>query len=286
MLLAAGSQFAFSAGAEPNETATETISEGAANSDFDAQPPVLPDKDSIEYWVVRSEAVTELVPFLTQKRSDIKKKRQFLADYLVRIDKAADFAALNMPVKYDAQLYAEILQIGEAFEQMNVEVPKERPSWDSIVEIAMQHVLFEGYYPTDVEEGAEKTMYIDICRKKEEYGQKVRQDIRSLLDQSAKVWAYLKQIDELDNFKAYAADIILAQKAEKAQKKAQYTEMHQQDVIAREQERQERKFEDAEARAEFRSGRRERAYEDRQSRLQYRQTLLDERYTNSRAYWY
>jgi hypothetical protein len=251
-----------------------------------AQEPVLPEKGSTEYWIVRSEAISEFIPLLTQKRTEIKKKRQMLADYLLKIDKADEFAARQMPVTYDAKVYAEILQIGEAFSQMNVEVPKERPSWDALVEIAMKYIVYEGYSPTEVEEGEEAAMYIDICRKKEEYGQKVRQDIRSLMDQTAKIWVYLDSIGELDKFKAHAADIVLSQKAAKAQEKAMYEQTHREEVIARARDKEEREFETAEARAEWRSGRSERVYESRQDQLQYRQSRLDERFVNSRAYYY
>ena len=97
---------------------------------------------------------------------------------------------------------------------MNIDVPKERPSWDQLVEIAMQHALYEGFWPTDVD-ADELQDYIDICKKKEEYGQKVRNDLRKNLDQCAKMWVYLDQIKKLGEFKASAADVILEKKAAK-----------------------------------------------------------------------
>jgi hypothetical protein len=223
---------------------------------------------------------------LTKKRTEIKKKQQMLADFLLKIDKADEFAARQMPVVYDGKVYAEILQIGQAFEQMNVQPPKERPSWDTLVEIAMKYIVYEGYWPTEIEEGDDAAMYIDICRKKEEYGQKVRQDIRTVLDQCAKMWVYLDSIGQLSEFKMHVADVVLSQKAAKAQEKAMYEESHRQEVIARAREKEEREFETAEARAEWRSGRSERVYESRQDQLQYRQSRLDERFVNSRAYYY
>lgn len=251
-----------------------------------AEEPVLPEKNSTEYWVVRSVAMTEFIPLLTKKRTELKKKAQLLADYLVKIGKADEFAALKMPVTYDAKVYTDILQIGEAFAQMNMEMPKERPSWDVLVEIAMKYVIYEGYWPTDVEEGEDAILYIEMCRKKEEYGQKVRKDIRVMLDQAAKVWFYLDSIGQLKNFKAYAADLILRQKTGKAREKAIYAQAHQEETIAQTRARQQRKFEDAEDRASFRSNRRERTYESYQDHLLYRQSRLDERFVNSRAYYY
>ena len=248
--------------------------------------PTLPEKNTAEYWVVRSQTMTELIPFLTKKRTEIKKKRLLLADYLLKIDKADDFADRKMPIAYDPRVYAEILQIGEAFEKMNVEIPKERPSWEALVEFAMQHVIFEGYWPTDIEEGSETELYIAICKKKEEYGNKVRGDLRSLMDQSARMWVYLEQIKELGAFKAYVADLILEQEATKAKEKAMYTEKRRQEVIARTAEKEQQEFDDAQARAQFQSSRRSRYYGTRQSVLTYRQSRLDERFTNSRAYYY
>jgi hypothetical protein len=251
-----------------------------------AQELVLPPKDSTQYWVIRSEAISEFVPLLTKKRTEVKMKLQLLADYLLKIDKASEFAGRNMPVTFDAKVYLDILQMGEGLRQMNMELPKERPSWDALVEVVMKYVLYDGYLPTDVEEGDDAAVYIEACKKKEEYGQKVRQDIRTVLDQAAKIWVYLDSIKELDNFKAYAADLILEKKAAKAQEKAMYTEAHRQEVLAQAKEKQQREFETAESRAEWRSGRRERAYDSYQDNLQYRQSRLDERFVNSRAYYY
>ena len=248
--------------------------------------PALLEEGSTEYWVVRSQAMTEFIPFLTKKRTEVKKTRLLLAEYLLKIGKADEFASRNMPVAYDAEIYADILRIRGAFEAMNMEIPKERPSWNSLVEIVMQHIVFEGYWPTDIEEGAEAEQYIALCKKKEEYGQKVRNDAKSVLDQTAKMWVYLVQIEKLGDFKAYSADLILEAKAARAKEKAMYVEKHRQEAFARTAEKKQQKFDDAQARAQFKSSRRSRAYESRQDRLRYRQSRLDERFVNSRAYYY
>ena len=39
-----------------------------------------PPQDSALYWNIRSEAVSELIPFLTSKRAEMKQKMEFLAD--------------------------------------------------------------------------------------------------------------------------------------------------------------------------------------------------------------
>lgn len=268
---------------DPNTAAKEPAREMAEETAA-AEEPALPSKDSTEYWVIRSEAMNDFIPLLTKKRTEIKMKRQLLADYLLKVGKADEFADRQMPVTYDAKVYADIMQIGEAFRQRNMELPKERPSWDALVEIVMTFIVVDGYWPADVEKGDDAAMYIELCKKKEEYGQKVRKDIRSVLDQAAKAWVYLDSIGELDNFKAYAADVIVAQKTAKAQEKAMYAQAHQEEIIAQARAKEQRKFETAEARAEWRSGRSTRAYETTQDIMLYRQTRLDERFVNAGGY--
>lgn len=246
----------------------------------------LPAKDTPEYWNVRSEAITELLPFLTKKRSDVKKLSKVLADYILKNNLGADFSAQNIPVTYDSEIYAEILQIGPGLKDMNIPAPKSRPSWDEIMEIAMKHVIFEGYLPTAIEEGDDLKAFVDMCKKKEEYGQKVRQDGRTTLDQCARVWVFLKSINKKDEFKAYYADLKMEQKAQMtAQQKAmlEQRQMERRDRVAEQEQQQ---FDNKMDRAQFRSSRKERMYNSYQDQLLYRQSRLDERYTNSRAYYY
>lgn len=271
--------------AQDTTNGTSTEPKGQDGKEIETAP-ALPGENTTEYWVVRSQAMTEFIPFLSKKRTEIKKKRLLLADYLLKIGKANDFADRNMPVTYDSKIYFDILQIGAGFKEMNVEYPKERPSWDALVQIAMQYITFEGYLPTDVEEGSEAEQYIAICKKKEEYGKKVRKDIRSILDQSAKMWVYLGQIGKLDEFKVYTVDLVLKQKAAKTKERAVRVEQHRQEVSARAAEKKQREFDDAQSRARYKSSQRGRSYESRQDRLRYRQSRLDERFTNSRAYYY
>jgi len=267
---------------EPNEPAPAAI--GAASSVETAQP-ALPEKGTTEYWVIRSEAIQEFIPFLTKKRSEMKTRLKMLADYLVEIGKASEFAEQNMAITYDPAVYAEILRIGPGLQKMNVEAPKERPSWDQLVEIAMQHVLFEGYLPIEVED-SEKTQYTEACKKKEEYGQKVRGDLRTIMDQCARMWVYLDRIGQLGTFKAREADVYLQQKADVASERAMAMEEKQQASLARAEDRRQSEYEQDMARREFSASSRERHYQSRQDNLLYRQTRLDERYANSRAYYY
>lgn len=269
--------------ADTNEPAA--LSQNAVSPDEQISEPVLPQKDTTEYWVVRTEAVQEFIPFLTKKRSEMKIRQKMLADYLLEIGKASEFADQKSPIAYDPKVYAEILRIGPGLQKMNVEAPQERPTWDQLVEIAMQHVLFEGYLPVDVEE-TEREQFIAACKKKEEYGQKVRADVRTIMDQCARMWVYLDQIGRLGDFKSQEVDVALQQKADVAARRAAMMQEKQQASLARAEDRRQQEYEEKMARREFSSSRRERYYQSRQDQLLYRQSRLDERYANSRAYYY
>lgn len=254
---------------------------------FDANTPPdaemtnlpLPSEDSIEYWVLRSDAVQEFIPLLTKKRSEIKTRTKMLTDYLLQIGKAAEFADQNTSVPHDPKVYAKIFRTGPGLQKVNAELPKERPTWDQLVEIAMQHVLFEGYLPTDVEP-SETQQYIAACKKKEEYGQKVRADVRQIMDQCAAMWVYLDQIGQLGAFKAYEADVALRQEADTAAQRQAAMQQKRLASMQRAEDRRQREYEQRMARREFSSSLRELDYYYRQAELLYRQSRLDERFVN------
>lgn len=290
LLIAAG---LYAESNDPNRSDPNSIDPGAvpqavqvqAEAGTEGPEPELPEKDSKEYWVVRSQAMQEFIPFLTKKRAEIKSRQKMIADYLLEIGRAEEFAAQDIPVTYDPQVYAEILKIGQGLEQLNVQLPSQRPSWDDLVEIAMKHVVFEGYAPAEIEDG-ELQQYIDMCKKKEEFGQKVRSEGRTIMDQCAKMWVYLDRIGQLGAFKSHEADIALQRKADIAEQRAALMEEKQQAAFARSQDRKQQEYEEQMARQEFRSTRYQRGYESRYNQQLYRQSRLDERYTNSRAYYY
>ena len=244
----------------------------------------LPPKGGAEYWNVRSEAISEFLPLLTKKRTEMKKNQQLLADYLLGIGKASEFASKNVPVPTDPDIYFEILQIHQALPSLDTSKITKRPSWDELMELVMGHVLTEGYLPTDVEEGDDLAQYIQVCKKKEEYGQKVRQEMRLALDQCARIWVYLDSIDQKDKFKAHYADLKLAQKSQKDAQKEEMLDLKRQTTIARAQQQEQQKASDAMAREQFQSGKKQSAYDDRQARLQHSQSMLDQRFVNGGGY--
>lgn len=239
----------------------------------------MPEKGTPEYWNLRSEAIGELLPLLTKKRSEVKTTKQMLAEYLVKIGKASEFAGQNIPVPTDPNVFIDILQLRQMFPDMKVPNAK-RPTWDELMSVVMRHVLVEGYLPTTVEQGDELNEFTTMCRKKEEYGQKVRQELRSNVDQCARMWVYLDSIKKLDEFKSAYAGLKLQQKLAKDQEKQMYIEQNRQAAAERAQTQKETDFQDALSRGSFQSGIRETRYQDRRDNLEYRQSLLDERFVN------
>ncbi|MEN8128342.1 MAG: hypothetical protein ABFR90_11150 [Planctomycetota bacterium] len=251
-----------------------------AQEDANLQDIELPAKDSPEYWVVRSEAMGELTPLLTKKRADMKQKRQMLADYLLKIGKAEAMAAAEIEVPDDPALYAKALGVDEGLEQRDVTLPEKTPTWDELAEFSMQFVIYEGYRPMQLDGVEDIRSFIELCEKKEAYAKKVRKEMRSYVKDCLKMWIYLGTIDQQAACKKWAAQMKVDAEKSKNAERAMIAEERRLTAMERKEAEKERKFQDAQDRASFRSSRRERHYQSRDDRLQYRQTRMDERYTN------
>lgn len=240
----------------------------------------LPEKGSPEYWVVRSEAIGEFTPLLTKKRAEMKKKRQMLADYLLKIGKGEEMASANIVVPDDPKLYAKALGLFEEYEQRDIALPKRLPTWEESAQFSMRFVLHEGYRPMHLD-GVEDTQgFAEVCKKKEQYAQKVRKEMRGYVKDCLKMWIYLGTIDQQSAAKEWAVQMKLDAEKSRNAERAMLAEEHRMAAAERKAAEKERKFEDAQDRASFRSTRRSRVYQSRDDRLRYRQTRLDERYTN------
>lgn len=240
----------------------------------------LPEKDTPEYWVVRSEAMGELTPLLTKKRAEMKKKRQLLADYLLKIGKAEEMAAADIKVPDDPALYAKALGVDQGLKDLDVSMPKKLPTWEELAQFSMRFVLHEGYLPMQFDSPEDAAGFADVCRKKEEYAQKVRKEMRGYVKDALKMWTYLGTIGEQAAAKEWAVGMKLEAEKMKNAERAMIADERRMAATDRREEEKERKFQDAQDRASFRSSRRERSYQSRNDRLQYQQTLLNDRYTN------
>ncbi|MHC5156529.1 MAG: hypothetical protein ACYSOZ_00320 [Planctomycetota bacterium] len=240
----------------------------------------LPEKGTPDYWVVRSDAVTELTRLLTSKRAEMKKKRMMLADYLTKIGKAGEMASQTIEVPEDPALYAKAMGLTESFEERDIPLPKKLPTWEESAEFAMRFIIFEGHVPMEFDGTEDIQSFADVCMKKEAYAQKVRREMRAYVKDCLKMWTYLGTIGEQGACKEWAVQMKLDAEKSKNAERAMMAEQRRMASAERREAEKERKFQDAQDRASFRSSRRERGYQSRQDRLQYQQTLLNERYTN------
>lgn len=250
----------------------------AEQSRFDAIE--LPAKDSPEYWVVRSDAITELTPVLTKKRAEMKQKRQMLADYLLQIGKGDEMASQNIEVPDDPKLYFEAMGIQDTLEQKEVSVPKKLPTWEETAEFAMRFIIDEGYVPMDFDGVEDLAHFVEMTKKKEQYAQKVRKEMRAYVKDCLKMWIYLGNIGEQAKCKEWAVQMKIDAATAKNAERAMVAEDRRMAALERREADAQRKFDDAQDRASYSSQTRERRYTGRQDRLQYQQTLLNERYTN------
>jgi hypothetical protein len=219
----------------------------------------LPPKDSATYWVVRSQTMTELIPFLTKKRSEFKGHFKMITQYLDKIGKGEDFLKSGIKAPNTPAVYAEALGISDEIAERNVKLPDKPLTWDQVVEFGMGHVIYEGYMPTDVSGEEELEMIKKICKQKEKYGQKVRKEMREDVKRCLNIWTYLGTINKQEEARVYA--FMEKDRLEKARR-----------------EELNRRREDS---AEISRQRRE---AEKRNAWQRRQNLLNDRY--NRSYYY
>ncbi|MDH3946947.1 MAG: hypothetical protein OET45_09760, partial [Chromatiales bacterium] len=206
------------ASTEPATKEEPTAEVEPADDEIKFEDIQLPEKDSPEYWVVRSEAMGELTPLLTKKRAEMKKKRQLLADYLLKIGKAEDMAAANVQVPDDPALYAKALGVDQDLKDLNA-MPKKRPTWEELAQFSMRFVLHEGYRPMQFDSVEDAAGFAEVCRKKEQYARKVRKEMLSYVEDLLKMWTYLGTIGEQSAAKEWAVGMKLdAEKMKNAER--------------------------------------------------------------------
>jgi hypothetical protein len=241
----------------------------------------LPPKESPDYWVIRSDAVTELTRLLTSKRAEMKQIRQMLADYLLKIGKAEEMASKNIEVPDDPKLYFEALGLEHLYKDKDLDAPLKTPTWEALAEFAMRFIIYEGHVPMQFDGPEDVASYIQVAKKKEQYAQKVRREMRGYVKDSLEIWIYLGQIGQQAAFEEWEVQMKVDSEKAKSAEHAALAEQRRMVALDRKESVKERKFEDAQQRASFSSTRRSRNYQSRDNLLRYRQSRLDERYTNS-----
>jgi hypothetical protein len=202
----------------------------------------LPDKDSTLYWVVRCQALEELVPHLTKRRAEFKEHLKTATDYLVSIGKAEDFAASDIDVEFSTKVYAETFGLTEELKEKNIPLTNKPLTWEDSVELSMRFVLIEGYLPTQIEGDEELAMYKEVCEGKARYGKKVLDDLRVVVKKCMKIWLYLGQIDQQAGYRVFAHETKTLYQSEKQARGEQFQEERREKKREQQQMEQQRKW--------------------------------------------
>lgn len=204
-------------------------------ADGDTAGVALPGKDTSEYWIIRSQALTELTPFLTRSRTEAKGYYNALTDFLKSIEKGKEFAKSNIKAHLNPADYAKAIGKTERFVEKNIDLPTKPMTWEQLVDFAMGFVLQEGYIPTDVSDNKEIKLIKKICQQKEKYGRKVRDELRKIAQNCMDMKAYLESIDQFEAGKRYTQ----YQKEEKEKARIKKAKEGKEGLAAKERRRRE-----------------------------------------------
>jgi hypothetical protein len=191
--------------------------------------------EQAEYWIIRSQALTELVPFLTKIRTEARGHYRALTDYLKYIGKGQEFLHSGIKASSSPAEYAKAIGKSEEFVEKNIELPDKPMTWGQLVEWAMEFVKQEGYIPTDVESTEEIEMIKKTCEQKEKYGKKVRDELRKIAQDCMDMKAYLESIDQFEACVKWAR----YQKEEAAKAKTERLQQGREQRAARDRDRRE-----------------------------------------------
>ena len=211
-----------------------------------------------EYWVIRSQALTELIPFLTSIRREAKQHYKGLTDYIQQIGRGQNFLESGIKGPSSPAEYAKLTGIAEGFAKNNIVLPEKYMTWDQLAELAMEFVMNEGYDPTNVNGPEEIEMLKQICERKRKYGKKVQTDLSKITQDCMDMKAYL---DSIDQFEA-CIKTIRYQKEQEEQAKREETRRRREDRTAVRRSKRETKQERREA---IKEARREEAVDNRLS---------------------
>ncbi len=139
----------------------------AAETDKNASSEKAAEKDlsQVEYWVIRSQALTELTPFLTKTRTEAKGHYNMLTDYLKYIGKGQEFLESDIKGSSSPAEYAKAIGKSEEFVEKNIELPDKPMTWTQLIELAMEFIRQEGHIPTDIKDAEELEMFKKICQQ-------------------------------------------------------------------------------------------------------------------------
>lgn len=191
---------------------------GSVSAQDAAEEVTLPAKTTSEYWVVRSRAISELITFLTMKRTELNDALNHFTGYLDKLGKADDFITANVEVPKDPKLRFQMLGILEDVEASSVKVPEKPMTWEQMVEIAMKFVVEEGYSSVDFEDGEELRQYKAVLKNRENFLKKIRSDVNNQVEACLMAWFYLGTINQQTGFKLYRFQTTEAERKAKEDK--------------------------------------------------------------------
>jgi hypothetical protein len=164
----------------------------------------LPPQNTIKYWVIRSKAMTELIPFMTKKRAETKESLKLFTDYIQVLGKGEDFLKNKISVKPTQKLYAKVMGITEELKERGEDIPDKILTWEETMQFAMNFILEDGYLPVVVDGEKEFESYRNICKQNEVFAQKVQKELRENMNKCITAWTYLGTIKKQEGYKVFA----------------------------------------------------------------------------------
>jgi hypothetical protein len=163
----------------------------------------LPPKDSAQYWVLRSQTLTEFIPLLTKKRTEFENNAKLMSQYLEKSGKKQEFLDSKIKSPDSPELYAKAVGIADRMAKANIEIPEKSLTWEEAVELAMRLILNEGYLPADVSGEDELNTMKKICQQQETYGEKIRKELHGHVQKCMDIWFYLETLGKQQECKEY-----------------------------------------------------------------------------------
>lgn len=217
----------------------------------------LPAENSAEYWVVRSNAVSELTAFLTLKRKELNEELALFTQFLDKIGKTDDFVTASLAVPEDPKLRFEMLGLLEDVEKANIKIPEKPLTWEEMIAIAMRFTVIEGYLPVSFADDEELREFKTVLTRRENFLHKIRSDSKIQVEACLKAWFYLGTINQQRGFKLYRFQTTEAARKAEEQEKAK----SRADKVAKAREKKQAHM------------------------LQLRQVRLRRKYYNNYRYW-
>ena len=239
LIVVAGFNFAFAQESTEEKAAEPQVENKTEESSEMIDGLKLPNKESTEYWVIRSQTCTEFIPLLTQLRSEKKETVDLMIQFLKKTGKAQDFLKSGVEAPRSTELFYKEMGDDKMYAEMGIGLPKKKLDWNQAVEDGMKFVLSEGYNPTDVAGAEELAMIKQLCAQKEKYGKKVREELHETIWDGLDIWFYLETVGQQEACEEFVHTQLEAEYLAKEEKREQVKGARQEkELQRREQQKQ------------------------------------------------